>query len=80
MRWLAVFGETLSMIFNPRPDRRFRDEIRIDSSGAIEEQSITDPTPSKWALKKCEGPLLALRGSRANSRVSVVSRRRRCRG
>jgi hypothetical protein len=28
MRWLAVFGGALSMIFNPRPDRRFRDELR----------------------------------------------------
>jgi hypothetical protein len=28
MRWMAVFGEALSMIFNPRPDRRFRDELR----------------------------------------------------
>jgi hypothetical protein len=28
MRWLAVFGEALSRIFNPRPDRRFRDELK----------------------------------------------------
>jgi len=28
MRWLATFGETLSLIFNPRPDRRLRDELR----------------------------------------------------